>query len=128
MMIQLEDKCQTMEVAVNRFMKFVYVLRQKGLPNPLVINEKLMRHEDDDKNMREVAKETSKISPMKGILTGKVLLQTLENFFYLQHEVNHLFLNKPTFSKYIEANKIYRRMMKFKLLDEETWEKWCDLL
>ena len=64
---------------------------------------------------------------MKGIPTAKVL-QTLENFFYLQHEVNHLFVNKPMFAKYSEADEIYCKMMKIKILDEETWEKWCDLL
>ena len=89
-----------MELTVNRFLNKFDVLRQKGLPNPLEINEKHIRHEDYDKKLREVAKETSNISWMKGIPTGKVLLQTLENFFYLQHEVNHLFVNKPTFAKY----------------------------
>jgi len=117
-----------MKLAVNRFFGKFDVLRQKGLPNPLVINDKLMKHEDYDKKMREVAKETSNNSSMKGVPTGKVLLQTLENFFYLQHEVNHMFVNKLAFSKHREADDIYRRMMKIKLPDEETWEKWCDLL
>ena len=65
---------------------------------------------------------------MKGIPTRKLLLQTLENFFYLQHEVNHIFVNKPTFAKYLEADEIYHKMMKIKIPDEETSEKWCDLL
>ena len=60
---------------------------------------------------------------MKGIPTSKVLLETLENFFYLQHELNHLFVNKPTFGKYSEADEIYHKMMKIKITDEETWEK-----
>ena len=117
-MTQLEDKCQTMELVVNRFMNKFDVLRQKGLPNPLVINDKLMRHEDYDKKIREVAKETSNNSAMKGVPTGKVILHTLENFIFFQHEVNHLFVNKPTFSKYTMADKIYRRMVKIKLPDE----------
>ena len=45
-----------MELTVNRFLNKFDVLRQKGLPNPMVINEKLTRHEDYDKNLREVAK------------------------------------------------------------------------
>ena len=65
---------------------------------------------------------------MKGVPTRKVLLQTLENFFYLQHEVKHIFINNPTFAKYSEEDEIYRKKMKVKILDEETWEKWCDLL
>jgi len=117
-----------MKLAVNKFFDKFEVLKQKGLPNLLVINDKLMKYEDYHKKMREVAKEASNRSSMKGVPTGKVLLRTLESFFYLQHEVNHLFVNKPTFSEYIEADEIYWRMMKIKLLDEETWEKWCGLL
>ena len=55
-------------------MKKLDVLRQKGMPNPLVINDRLMRHEYYDKNIREVAKETSNNSTMKGVPRGKVLL------------------------------------------------------
>ena len=87
-----------------------------------------MKHEDYVKKLREVAKETSHISSMKGIPTGKVPLQTLENLFYLQHEINHIFVNNLTFAKYLEADEIYRKMMKIKIPNEETWEKWCDLL
>jgi len=36
----------------------------------------------------------------QGMPSGKVLYQALENLFYLQHEVKHLFVNKPTFAKY----------------------------
>ena len=50
-MTQLEDKCQTIELAIIRFMVKFDVLRQKGLPNPLVINDRLMKHEDYDKKI-----------------------------------------------------------------------------
>lgn len=42
LMLNLEDKCQTMQLAIDRFMVKFEILRQKGLPNPLVINDKLM--------------------------------------------------------------------------------------
>jgi len=73
--------------------------------------------------MRELAKETSNISSMKGVPPRKVLLLNLQNFFYLHHEVNHLFVNKPMFAKYTEAYEIYQRVMKIKLPDEEIWQK-----
>ena len=65
LMLYLEEKCQTIELTVNRFLNKFDVLRQKGLPNPLVINDKLMRLEDYDKKMREVGKDTSNSSTMK---------------------------------------------------------------
>ena len=43
LMIQLEDKFQNMEISITRFMIKFDVLRQKGLPNPLVINDRLMK-------------------------------------------------------------------------------------
>ena len=55
LMMQLEDKCQTMELAIGRFMVKFDTLRQKGLPNPLVINDRLVPHEVYDKRIIEVA-------------------------------------------------------------------------
>ena len=118
LMVQLEDKRQNMEPTITKFMVKLNVLRHKGLTNPLVINDRLMKHEDYDKKIREMAKEQSNNSSMNGIPTGKVFYQTFENIFYLQHEVNHLFVNKPTFSKCTKADEIYRRMVKIKLPDE----------
>ena len=65
---------------------------------------------------------------MKGIPTSKVLYKTFENLFYLQHEVKHLIVNNPTFTKYTEADEIYKKMLNIKLPDVETWEKLNDLL
>ena len=117
-----------MQLAIDKFMVKFEILGQKGLPNPLVINYKLMTQEDYNKNIREVAKDQVNTSSMKGIPTGKVLYQTFENLFYLQHGVKHLFVNEPTFSKYTEADEIYRKMIDIQLPDAKTWEKLNDLL
>ena len=71
--VQLEEKCRNMELSITRFMVKFDVLRKKGLPNPLVINERLMKCEDYDKKIREEAKEQANNSSMKGIHIGKVL-------------------------------------------------------
>lgn len=73
LVMQLEDKCQTMELAIGRFMVKFDTLRQKGLPNPLVINERLMPHEDYNRKIREVARDQANNSSIKGMPTGKVL-------------------------------------------------------
>jgi len=41
-MSNLEHKCQNMQLVIDRFMAKFELLKEKGLPNPLVINEKLM--------------------------------------------------------------------------------------
>lgn len=107
LMLNLEEKCQNMQLAIDRFTVKFKLLKEKGLPNPLVINDKLMTHEDYNKKIKEVAKEQVITSSMKGLPTGKVLYQAFENLFYLQHEVKHMFINKPTFCKSIEADEIY---------------------
>lgn len=52
LMLNLEDKCQTMQLAIDRFMVKFEVLRQKGLPSPLVIDDKLMPREDYNRRIR----------------------------------------------------------------------------
>ena len=42
LMLNLEDQCQAMQLAIDRFMVKFEFLRQKSLPNPLVINDNLM--------------------------------------------------------------------------------------
>jgi len=82
-MLNLEDKCQTMQLAIDRFMVKFEILRQKGVLNPLVINVNLMTQEDYNKRTREVARDQVNTSSMKGIPTGKLLYQTSKNLFYL---------------------------------------------
>lgn len=86
-----------------------------------------MPHEDYNRKIREVARDQANNSSMKGMPTGKVLYHTFENLFYLQHEVKHLFVNKPTFAKSTEADEVYKILAKIKLPDTKTWEKLNDL-
>ena len=56
-MRQLEEKCEGMNTAITRFMVKFTNLRQKGLPDIMVINDKLMPQNYYDKKIREHAKE-----------------------------------------------------------------------
>jgi len=103
------------------------ILREKGLPSPLVINDKLMTQLDYDNRLRQLAKEQASTSSIKALPTGKVLCNTFENLFFLKHEIKHLFLTKPNFAKYTKVDGIYRRMMNVKLPDAEWWETMIDL-
>lgn len=112
LMWNTEDKCRNMQVVINKFMAKFQILREKRLSSPLVINYKLMTQQDYNNKLRELAKDQVSTSPMRALPTRKVPYQTFENLFDLQHEVKHLFFNKPTFSKYTEADEIYKRMLK----------------
>lgn len=65
---------------------------------------------------------------VKSFPTGKVLYDSLENLFLIEHEVKHLFVNRSNFAKYIEAGEIYRKMIRIKLPNSEWWMKHTDLL
>ena len=76
--------------------------------------------------MKEMAKSIIKFSGIKGSMKTKEFLETMSNYFYIQNEVKHVFTVKLTFSKYIEVDEIYWRVIKLTLPDEKRWEKICD--
>ena len=45
-MLNLERICQSIQEDIDDFMLKYGILRDKGLPSPLVINDKLMSHDD----------------------------------------------------------------------------------
>lgn len=101
---------------------------QKGLPNIYVINDKLIAQEDYVPKMKEMARSSIKVSGIKGSMKAKEFLETISNDVYIQNEVKHVFTVKPTFSKYIEVDEIYWRVIKLTITDEKRWEEFCDLL
>jgi len=46
LMRNLERRCQNMQEEIDDFMEKFGILQSKGLPSPLVMNDKLMKHED----------------------------------------------------------------------------------
>lgn len=95
LMQNLERSCHDMQVEINAFMEKFSILQRKGLPSPLVINEKLMRHIDyvDKLNQYVVnqASSSTSVSGIKALPTGRVLYDSLENLFYVEHEIKNLF-------------------------------------
>ena len=126
LMLNLEEKCQNMQVASDKFMVKFQILREEGFPTPLVINDKLMTQLDYDNRLRQLANEQASTSAIKALPTSIVLCNTFENLFFLQHEIKHLFITKPNFAKYTEADEIYRQIMNVKLPDDKWWENTID--
>jgi len=78
--------------------------------------------------MKEMAKSSIKFSGIKRSMTTRAILETMENDFYIQNEVKHVFIMKPTFTKYTEVDETYWRVIKLTILDEKICEEICDLL
>ena len=64
----------------------------------------------------------------QGIPTSNVLHRNFEYLFYLQHEIKHLFVIKPTFARYTEADENFRRLNKIQIPNDEAWKSLTDLL
>ena len=80
---------------INYFMEKFPILQNKRLPSPLVINDRLMKHIDYvdkfNKYAENQASWSTSASGIKALPTGPVLYDSLENLFYIEHEVKHLF-------------------------------------
>ena len=60
--------------------------------------------------------------------TGKNLHDRLENLFYLEHEVKHLFLAPPTFFRYTETDETLRKLQRTRIPEDKWWEEMLELL
>lgn len=127
-MLNLEKRCQSIQADINRFITKFGILREKGLPSPMVIHDKLMTQDDYIEILNKLANIQASTSRVKALPMGKVLYDNLENLSFLEHEIKHLFINKPNFPKYTEGNEIYRKILKMKLPEGEWWMKLMDLV
>ena len=69
LMINLEEKFHNMQIAIDRFMAKFNILREKGLPSPMVINDKLMPQLDYSDRLKKLAKEQDSYSSIKALPT-----------------------------------------------------------
>jgi hypothetical protein len=93
-----------------------------------VINDKLMTLADYKKKLATVAKDSSKFSGIQGSITGKEFLYALQLDISIQHEIQYIFIIKPTFSKYTEMDEVYRRLLKVSVPSHLRWEELCNLI
>ena len=74
------------------------------------------------------ANASSSTSTEKALPSGQSLYDSLENLFYIEHEVKHLFTSQPNFAKYTNADEVYRKMIRMKIPDNVWWTNLTDLL
>ena len=117
-----------MDIGVKSFFSKVDSLHKKGLIGLLVINDKLITLSDYKQNILAVANDGSKFAGIQGRITGKDLLKTLQLDLRIQHEVNYLFITKPTFPKYTEMDETYERLLKVSIPSQKRWEDLCALV
>jgi hypothetical protein len=117
-----------MDIGVQIFFSKIEALQKKGLPGLRVINDKLMTLSDYKKKLANVAKDSSKLSGIQGSITGKAFLESFQSDISIQHEIQYIFIIKPTFSKYTEMDEVYRRLLKVSVPSNLRWEELCNLI
>lgn len=91
-----------------------------------------MRHEDYVKILDQYANNQA-ISPVSSsapnaLPIGKVLYDSLENLFYVEHELKHLFPVQPNFVKYTKSDEIYKKLTRTKIRRDDWWKDMTDIL
>lgn len=76
-----------MENGVQIFFNKLKVFNQKGLPDLMVLNDKLMTLPDYTQNLMAIGKDNTKFVGIKGIIIQKSFLHALEFDFYIQREI-----------------------------------------
>jgi hypothetical protein len=83
---------------------------------------------DFKKKLATVAKDNSKFSGIQGSIMGKEFLDALQLDISIQHEIQYIFIIKPTFSKYTEMDEVYQRLLKVNIPSNIRWEELCSMI
>jgi hypothetical protein len=87
-----------------------------------------MKLSDYKKKLAIVAKDSSKLLGIQGSITGKAFLESFQSDINIQHEIQYIFIIKPTFAKYTEMDEVYRRLLKVSIPSNLRWEELCNLI
>lgn len=105
----LERKCQEMQIEINTFTQKFTALQEKGLPGLLTNDHKLMTHANYAHKVNTYVTNqitaSSSASEERALPSGQNLYDSLENLFYIEHEIKHLFTVQPNYYKYTDADE-----------------------
>ncbi len=91
-----------------------------------------MKHIDYVDKLNKYAGNQASLSSsaawVKALPTGRVLYDSLENLFYIEHEVKHLFTMHPNFFRYIETDETLKKLQRHKLPEQEWWAYMLEIL
>ena len=131
LMQNLERICSDMQEEITAFIKRFDIFLNKGLPSPLVSEDKLMDLEsyvEKLDNHADNQASTSTSSSTAALPTGKSLHDRLENLFYLEHKAKHLFPIQPTLFRYTEIDETLIKMQRTRIPKDKLWEELLEIL
>lgn len=128
LMIQLENKCKELKLQVKRFNIKFNVLQEKGLPALRASNRKLIPLENYQDQLCNIVVDASIFAKVRGTISGKAFMEGLHHDLFIQHQIHHLFLNKPTFQTYTKLDERFQILVNFSIPCEERWDKLLELV
>jgi len=132
LMQNLERKSEDMQVEIDSFIERFAVLHERGLPSLVGNNEHLLRQDEYqlrlNKHVSDQLNVSSSTSVEKALPSGQTLYNNLENLFYIEHEVKHLFIVQPNFYRYTDTYETLRKLLRHQLLEEQWWQSMLEIL
>lgn len=121
-----------MQVEINDFKLKVAALQSRGLPNLLTSSGRLLTHEQYTTRMNNYVSNqitaSSSTSEETGPPSRQSLYDKLENLFYIEHEINHLFEVQPNFYRYTEADETLIKIQRHQLPTKDWWQAMLEIL
>ena len=122
----LERKCQGMKVEINEFRAKMAILQDKGLPSLVTGTGQLLLYNQYMKRINNYVENqitaSSSSTEEAGPPSGKTLYEKLENLFFIEHEINHLFEVPPNFYRHTEADETVVKMRRHQLPPADWWQ------
>ena len=105
---------------------------ERGLPSLVGNNERLLRQAEYQLRLNRHAVDqenaSSSSSAEKALPSGQTLYNNLENLFYIEHEVKHLFTVQPNLFRYTDADETFRKLQRHNLPEEKWWKSMLEIL
>ena len=121
-----------MQNDIDNFRLKIATLQSKGLPNLFTGAKILLTREQYATKVNNYVTNqliASSSSPAEaGPPLGQTLYDKLENLFYIEHEVNHLFEMPPNYYKYTEADEMLIKIQRHQLPPEDWWQAMLAIL
>lgn len=132
LMHNLERKSQDMQVE-SSFLEKITVLQEKGFASLVGNNEHLLRQDGYQIILNKYATDkqsaSSSSTPAEKTLPfGQSLYKNLENLFYIEHEVQHLFRVQPNFYRYKDTDEILIKLQRHQFPEEQWWQSMLEIL
>ena len=128
----LERKCQEMQAEISTFKEKFAMLQSKGLPSLLTKNGRLLTHEQYAYRVNTYVSNQITASSNNSEDTsppfGHILYDKLENLFYIENEMGHLFEVQPNYYRYIEADETLIKLQRHQLPTDQWWGSMLEVL